>query len=332
MANSSHTRTGFTLVELLVVIAIIGVLMGLLLPAVQSAREGGRRVTCTNNQYQMALASTRHDEANGFLPGWRTEVRFTQVSPAVSGTYFPSWPVAILQFLERRDVVTAWRGTSVITGTVTPYINTFVCPSSPPDSTTTPVLAYAGNCGSANNVRRFDGLMVATAPPNNGRISLDDVSAADGTSMTVLFSEKCISGSNTTFSMANWSAVFPTLTAGSFNFASGPTSVPGFGLPTGLGSTRVINSAVVGGPAAIGQFSTPSSNHPGGVVVAFADGHTGFLKDSLGTTVYAQLLSWNHAGATRPNVPAGTNPNFSSIYTTTWNAASYPVLSEGDFQ
>ncbi|MFN5756025.1 MAG: DUF1559 domain-containing protein, partial [Planctomycetia bacterium] len=307
-------------------------LTGLLLPAVQSAREAGRRVTCTNNQYQIALAASRFNDAQGFLPGWRNEVRFTQVSPAVSGTHFPSWPVAIVPFLERRDVFTAWSGTSVITGTITPYITTFVCPSSPPDSTTTPVLAYAGNCGSANNVRRFDGLMVATAAPNNGRVTLDDVSAADGTAMTVLLSEKCISGTNAAFSMANWSTVFPALTSGTFAFASGATSVPGFGLPTGLGTTRVINSTVVGGPALIGQFSTPSSNHPGGVVVAFADGHTGFLKDSLLTTVYAQLLSWNHAEATRPNVPTSPNPNFSSIYTTTWNAVSYPILSEGDFQ
>lgn len=335
MTSRRASARGFTLVELLVVVAIIAVLMGLLLPAVQSAREAGRRTTCSNNQYQMAFASMRHDEANGFLPGWRNRLLFQQLLPAVSGTHIPSWPVVILPFMERRDVFTAWSGTAVISATTTPYISTFVCPSSPPDAMTSPVLAYAGNCGSALNTRRFDGLMMdttITVAPNNGRVALDDVSAADGTAMTVLLSEKCISGTNTSFAVAAWSTVFPLLTAGSFNFASGPTSVPGFGLPTGLGATRVINSPVVGGPAAIGQVSTPSSNHPGGVVVAFADGHTGFLKDSLQTRVYAQLLSWNHAAAVRPNVPAGTNPNVSAVYGTTWDAINYPILSEADFQ
>ena len=66
-----NTARGFTLVELLVVIAIIGILMGLLLPAVQNAREAGRRTTCFNNLYQMAFAATRHSDTNGFIPGWR---------------------------------------------------------------------------------------------------------------------------------------------------------------------------------------------------------------------------------------------------------------------
>ena len=63
-----HARSAFTLIEMLVVISIVGMLMSLLLPAVQQARESGRRTTCANHLKQIGLAMLNHESALGVLP------------------------------------------------------------------------------------------------------------------------------------------------------------------------------------------------------------------------------------------------------------------------
>src|SRR5215203_2575717 len=101
-ASPKHRRAGgFTLVELLVVIAIIGVLVALLLPAVQAAREAARRSQCSNQLRQQALGWHLHHDAHQFLPsagwGWRW---MADPDRGFGKTQSGSWCYSILPYIE----------------------------------------------------------------------------------------------------------------------------------------------------------------------------------------------------------------------------------------
>lgn len=136
--NKQHAilRMGFTLVELLVVIAIIGILVALLLPAVQSSREAARRMSCTNNMKQIALAMHNHADAFKQFPYSKRDVAPQR-----------SWAPDVLRFLEQNQLVSGaydlnenwWRSTTYGSPAVPiPNANTvklripvFSCPSTP---------------------------------------------------------------------------------------------------------------------------------------------------------------------------------------------------------
>ncbi len=104
---SRHRIAGFTLVELLVVIAIIGVLVALLLPAVQSAREASRRSVCTNNIRQMGLAAQNFADVNGRLPvaaqiaGNPKNGTSNMMSAYRTPGFGPNWAVLLLPYFEQ---------------------------------------------------------------------------------------------------------------------------------------------------------------------------------------------------------------------------------------
>jgi prepilin-type N-terminal cleavage/methylation domain-containing protein len=138
MSLSNERTRGFTLVELLVVIAIIGVLVALLLPAVQAAREAARRSQCTNNLRQMAIAVQNYEVANKVIPFNRFDGNYElqpstkwgdPTGPASKGW---SWLASILPYLEQGsifeqgDIPNSTFGSNPATGRV---IETFECPS-----------------------------------------------------------------------------------------------------------------------------------------------------------------------------------------------------------
>ena len=93
---------GFTLVELLVVIAIIGILVALLLPAVQAARESARMTVCSNNLKQMGVAFSQHVTSQGFFPTCGWGYGWTGDADRGYGVNQPGgWPYAILSYMDQ---------------------------------------------------------------------------------------------------------------------------------------------------------------------------------------------------------------------------------------
>lgn len=146
LAGRRFRRTGFTLVELLVVIAIIGVLVALLLPAVQAAREAANRMSCSNNLKQLGIALHNHHDTHKRLPPGG----LNDVAPVGTGggSWGSSWMVFILPFVEQGPLYdkftftgnSGWGGASATNNynaASNAGISFYFCPSSPLNNTAT---------------------------------------------------------------------------------------------------------------------------------------------------------------------------------------------------
>jgi len=186
-------RDAFTLVELLVVIAIIGVLVALLLPAVQAARESARRTQCTNNLKQLALAVHNHHDVFGILPYAGSDGPTATCCNASTRDGW-SWAYQLLPFVEQNNL---YRQTSdsIVYNTAVPG---YYCPSrrTPTVYSNGARSDYAINGGATFGEYGLNGPFArqwqtltqpSGTPPDNKRTL---ASVTDGTSNVLMFGEK----------------------------------------------------------------------------------------------------------------------------------------------
>jgi len=320
-------RTGFTLIELLVVIAIIGILVGMLLPAVQAVREAARRTQCTNNLRQIALAVLNYESSFQKLPyGISPYYQTSPASPALEGKW--SWSTFILPQMEQLNVYDQlspggissvnpggslgkrFDATVGIGGVVSTPIPTFNCPSDTFDlvnklrvgmvsSGGAPINDVATtNYVAANAFNFCDGMNGSGAFCSAAQTRLRDFT--DGQTNVILFSERTYdtvrkSGSSLTpLQLAG--------TGGALLFAARGVngSPPGPGSNSATIATTAATAADSNGSSDVmfaawggininpgtlsggNKFQGVSSRHPGGIVVARADGSVGFVTETVG--------------------------------------------------
>jgi prepilin-type N-terminal cleavage/methylation domain-containing protein len=217
MVRKRHTA--FTLVELLVVIAIIGVLVGLLLPAVQMAREAGRRTQCLNNLKQLGLAAVSFESRRQRFPGAQ-ELLLADPAMRPGHNKPASWMTVLLEDLGRADLMERWNDPATLTydsqyptqlnRNLIASLDFSRCPSAIYDSSRTAATNYVANAGfmpipfddaalryaqrSANGIF-LDRITPVLSIPPYAQPAVDDASVRDGTTNTLLISENLVATS-----------------------------------------------------------------------------------------------------------------------------------------
>jgi prepilin-type N-terminal cleavage/methylation domain-containing protein len=289
-------KQGFTLVELLVVIAIIGILVSLLLPAINSARQAAVRTKCRNNLHQIGLAMVSHDQATKRLPWSQMK---SQTGVAMTGTGVPgSCFVQILPYIEENDLFKGYdlnqtvdsATNSVIAKRVIPG---FLCPEMiVPPGVTEGYSSYMGCTGdwyshlwAGGGIIVVDGQSVKNenhgviVDPKYGPIKLGKIAAQDGTSKTFVVGES-------DYGMVPSTAVSAPY-GGSAKWATGYYFFSSASTGGKYNADKTLTAPT------FPDYDTFRSDHVGGCFFAFCDGSVHFVPDETDEKILDFLANRN---------------------------------------
>ena len=275
------SRFAFTLIELLVVTAIIGLLIGLLLPAVQKVREAAARLACANNLKQMGLAAQHYHDAEGsFPPGYLASAAYVDGATDTAPGW--GWAAFLLPYVEQTNLYRQLNFTQPIpkSPAVQTVVKTYLCPSDAypagpfavTDAFGAPLVqaapcSYAACVGSDES--ETDGPTGLGIFYRNSRTRLIDVT--DGTSNTLLVGERAWSNANGT-----WAGAVPGGVCRRGQANPGPgTGAAFYPAATLVQAHAHLNNATTDADGGLDDFS---SRHSGGSNFVFADGHVAFIR------------------------------------------------------
>ena len=315
-----HHRPAFTLVELLVVIAIIGVLVSLLLPAVQSAREAARRSQCQNNLKQLSLAMLNYEDTHKTLPGGVG--RF--------GCCWGTWMVRVLPYMEQGALAGVYVNSDGNDATgqryngatnrnvTTKRIKALTCPADFPNAPLSEITNhnYGVNYGNTSFFQTpitvggittdFQGAPFSAytgSTSGDGPVNASEAASfnqifgrpirlaeiTDGTSNTVLAAELIQGQRNALHGFSWWGGGTGFVTFLAPNSKSPDVLVGGICAATDQRNPPCTTTGTTSAP----RMAATRSRHAGGVQAAYCDGHISFVQNNI------SFVTWNAIGTSQ---------------------------------